>query len=275
LDVKTNTTGEFSLFTKFEQVDIMFHVSTMLPFTPKDEHNVERKRHLGNDVAIIIFKEGSTAFNPGIIKSQFNHIFVVISPVKENNETLYHVECCSQRKVPIFGPSMPLRYLKKEELKNFVLTKIFNGERAAMHASAFQSKIERTREEILSDLVATDFAKLNRADSGRKIMASNTLVHLGYEIHKVKSDELNSLFDKLKDPISLKVNATGMIIKTTVEGSITVKELEQKLKVKVEISSDQNFKLICGSTILKPDLILRDIKPLLESNKFELTFAED
>jgi hypothetical protein len=51
----------------------MFHVSTLLPFFPEDPQQVERKRHLGNDVVIVIFREGpNDPFTPLIIRSQFN-----------------------------------------------------------------------------------------------------------------------------------------------------------------------------------------------------------
>jgi hypothetical protein len=35
---------------------VMFHVSTYIPFHGADAQQVERKRHLGNDVVVIIFK---------------------------------------------------------------------------------------------------------------------------------------------------------------------------------------------------------------------------
>lgn len=40
LDVRTNTTGTHSVFTKFMELSIMFHVSTFLPFFPLDEQQV-------------------------------------------------------------------------------------------------------------------------------------------------------------------------------------------------------------------------------------------
>jgi hypothetical protein len=45
---------------------------------PDDLQRVERKRHLGNDVVVIIFKEGPGAFDPLCIKSHFNHVFIVV-----------------------------------------------------------------------------------------------------------------------------------------------------------------------------------------------------
>lgn len=52
----------------------MFHVSTMLPFNPNDEQQVCKKRHIGNDVVVIIFKENNIPFDPLCIRSQFNRM---------------------------------------------------------------------------------------------------------------------------------------------------------------------------------------------------------
>lgn len=60
------------MFTEFKDYEIMFHVSTLLPFMPADEQKIERKRHLGNDIVVIVFKEGNTPFLPAICKSVFN-----------------------------------------------------------------------------------------------------------------------------------------------------------------------------------------------------------
>lgn len=42
----------------FEGHEIMFHVSTLLPFTPEQRQQVERKRHVGNDIVNIVFVDG-------------------------------------------------------------------------------------------------------------------------------------------------------------------------------------------------------------------------
>eukprot|EP01132_Coremiostelium_polycephalum_P004586 gene4586-5725_t len=79
LDVKDNTTGVYSIYRKWRDYEIMYHVAPLIPCRAEDEQSVDRKRHLGNDIVLIIFKEGnSTLFDPSIIKSNFNHIFAVI-----------------------------------------------------------------------------------------------------------------------------------------------------------------------------------------------------
>ena len=56
LDVKSNHTGEFALYEVFENHEIIFHVSTMLPFSKTDDQQLEKKRHIGNDICIVIFQ---------------------------------------------------------------------------------------------------------------------------------------------------------------------------------------------------------------------------
>ncbi len=76
LNVTTNFTGTHSVYTTFEDVEIMFHVATFIPFSPNDVQQVERKRHLGNDVLVIVFRDAScrTPFDPSKVRSQFNRI---------------------------------------------------------------------------------------------------------------------------------------------------------------------------------------------------------
>lgn len=56
----------------FDDYHVMYHVATLIPFKEDDEQQIDRKRHLGNDIVIIVFKEGTQKFDPTVIKSQFN-----------------------------------------------------------------------------------------------------------------------------------------------------------------------------------------------------------
>lgn len=58
----------------------MFHVSSMLPHAPNDPQNIERKRHLGNDIVMILFQESDEPFQLNTITSKQNHIVVVVKP---------------------------------------------------------------------------------------------------------------------------------------------------------------------------------------------------
>lgn len=60
------------------QYEVMYHVSTMLPYMAEDEQKIERKRHIGNDMVVVIFKEGSQKIDPKCFSSHFNFVFVVV-----------------------------------------------------------------------------------------------------------------------------------------------------------------------------------------------------
>jgi hypothetical protein len=99
-------TGKFSVYTMYEGHEIMFHVSTLLPFSRDNRQQVsvkslhtiqlqsihirvnifcfsliqvERKRHIGNDIVNIVFIDGdpeNCEFIPNNIKSQFTRILL-------------------------------------------------------------------------------------------------------------------------------------------------------------------------------------------------------
>jgi hypothetical protein len=75
LDVKSDSTGTHSIYTTYRDFEIMFHVSTMLPLDSLDMQQLHRKRHIGNDIVVVVFNAGTTPFNPAAIRSNFNHVF--------------------------------------------------------------------------------------------------------------------------------------------------------------------------------------------------------
>lgn len=82
LDVVHGQTGKYAYFTKFRDYDIMFHVSTCLPHVSGDDQQLEKKRHIGNDVVVIVFQDGDTPIAPSTIKSYFNHVFIIVHPIR-------------------------------------------------------------------------------------------------------------------------------------------------------------------------------------------------
>lgn len=52
----------------------MFHVATMLP-TECNEQQVSKKRHLGNDIVLLVFQEeGSEPYLPDTVQSHYIRI---------------------------------------------------------------------------------------------------------------------------------------------------------------------------------------------------------
>ncbi|KAL5011298.1 hypothetical protein ScPMuIL_009849 [Solemya velum] len=156
LDVKSNTTGDESVYTVYEGHEIMFHVSTLLPHSKDNKQQVERKRHIGNDIVNIIFFDcdpnKAPSFKPSMMKTRFTHIFAVVT---YNPETLcYRLIVYTEESVPLFGPPLPCPpvFFDHREFRDFLLVKLINGEKAAVNNPLFAQKRERTLEMLLRNL---------------------------------------------------------------------------------------------------------------------------
>uniref|UniRef100_A0AAR2LRV6 Signal induced proliferation associated 1 like 2 n=1 Tax=Pygocentrus nattereri TaxID=42514 RepID=A0AAR2LRV6_PYGNA len=168
LDDKTDSTGTHSLYTVYKDYELMFHVSTMLPYTPNNRQQLLRKRHIGNDIVTLIFQEpGALPFSPKNICSHFQHVFIIVkvhNPCTEH--VCYSVAVTRSKDVPAFGPSIPkgVMFPKSAVFRDFLLAKVINGENAAHKSEKFRAMATRTRQEYLKDL-AENFASATPVDS--------------------------------------------------------------------------------------------------------------
>uniref|UniRef100_A0A8C1ZV48 Signal induced proliferation associated 1 like 2 n=1 Tax=Cyprinus carpio TaxID=7962 RepID=A0A8C1ZV48_CYPCA len=171
LDNKTDSTGSHSLYTTYKDYELMFHVSTLLPYTPNNRQQLLRKRHIGNDIVTIVFQEpGALPFTPKNIRSHFQHVFVIIkvhNPCTEN--VCYSVAVSRSKDVPPFGPPIPkgVTFPKSAVFRDFLLAKVINGENAAHKSEKFRAMATRTRQEYLKDL-AENFVSTTTVDSAVK-----------------------------------------------------------------------------------------------------------
>ncbi|CAL4078100.1 unnamed protein product [Meganyctiphanes norvegica] len=156
LDTQNGQTGEESIFETFREKEIMFHVSSLLPYTENDNQQLQRKRHIGNDIVAIIFQEGNTPFTPDMIASHFLHAYIVIQPIDPcTKHTRYQVSVTARSDVPFFGPNLPTSAIfnKDSNFKNFLLTKLINAELSCLKAERFAKLEQRTRASLLRSLV--------------------------------------------------------------------------------------------------------------------------
>ncbi|XP_033000176.1 signal-induced proliferation-associated 1-like protein 2 isoform X5 [Lacerta agilis] len=197
LDNKTDSTGTHSLYTTYKDYEIMFHVSTMLPYMPSNRQQeittpclvtdqdiplvleragdpntkLLRKRHIGNDIVTIVFQEpGALPFTPKNIRSHFQHVFVIVkvhNPCTEN--VCYSVGVSRSKDVPPFGPPIPkgVTFPKSAVFRDFLLAKVINAENAAHKSEKFRAMATRTRQEYLKDL-AENFVTTTTVDTSVK-----------------------------------------------------------------------------------------------------------
>ncbi|XP_034565970.1 GTPase-activating Rap/Ran-GAP domain-like protein 3 isoform X1 [Notolabrus celidotus] len=155
LDTKNDTTGTKSIYTVYQGHELMFHVSTMLPYSKENKQQVERKRHIGNDIVTIVFQEGddaSSSFKPSMIRSHFTHIFALVRYNSQNDS--YRLKIFSEESVPLFGPPLPSPpvFTDHQEFRDFLLVKLINGEKATLETPTFAQKRQRTLDMLIRSL---------------------------------------------------------------------------------------------------------------------------
>ncbi|XP_058678312.1 signal-induced proliferation-associated protein 1-like [Ammospiza caudacuta] len=160
LDTRTDSTGTHSLYTTYHGYEVMFHVSTMLPFTPATPSRYRgllRKRHIGNDIVTIVFQEpGALPFSPRALRSHFQHVFLVVRVHEPGTpRTAYSVAVVRPDDTPPFGPPLAegQRFLGGSGLRPFLLAKAINGENAAARGGRLGAMAARTRRQYLQELL--------------------------------------------------------------------------------------------------------------------------
>ncbi|XP_067864432.1 rap1 GTPase-activating protein 2-like isoform X2 [Heptranchias perlo] len=155
LDVAHGQTGSESVYTTFKDREIMFHVSTKLPFTEGDTQQLQRKRHIGNDIVALVFQEENTPFVPDMIASNFLHAYIVVQVETPcTDKTTYKVSVTAREGVRPFGPLLPSPpvFRKGPEFREFLLTKLINAETACYKSEKFAKLEDRTRAALLDNL---------------------------------------------------------------------------------------------------------------------------
>ncbi|XP_023212979.1 uncharacterized protein LOC111615743 [Centruroides sculpturatus] len=169
LDTVHDLTGTESVYTHWRNIEIMFHVSTLLPHEDHDPQKLQKKRHVGNDIVCVVFLEArDTRFSPACIKSHFLHTFVVVrtDPEDRSDPTTYQVSVVSRDEVKSYKPYLWHRstFSTGPVFREWLLTKIVNGERASYSAPKFVRMQDRTKTQILEEIVANLH---NHAETGQ------------------------------------------------------------------------------------------------------------
>ncbi|KAJ8276563.1 hypothetical protein COCON_G00083150 [Conger conger] len=245
LDIKTDSTGTHSLYTRYQDYEIMFHVSTMLPYTATNTQQLLRKRHIGNDIVTIVFQEpGALPFTPKVIRSHFQHVFIIVQVHNPcTDHTYYRVAVTRSKDIPLFGPLFPsgARFPGSPAFRNFLLAKAVNAESAAEKSEKFRSMATRTRQEYLKDL-AENYVTTTALDSSNKF----PLLSLG-----------SKRKDKLKGAKGLELHSAGALVwMVTATGDGAA---EQTLPCLLAVSSESVVLIERGSRMVVFNCCCRDV----------------
>ena len=145
LDNIHGQTGEYSLYEIYQNKEIMYHVSTLLPYNKNDSQQLERKRHIGNDIVAVIFQEDSTPFAPDMIASNFLHTFIIVQRFvdPQSSKTKYRVSVTARKDVPNFAPPIPVDCVFEHDqfFREWLLNKLVNAEYASYKAEKVKKNI--------------------------------------------------------------------------------------------------------------------------------------
>ncbi|XP_032901523.1 rap1 GTPase-activating protein 2 isoform X2 [Amblyraja radiata] len=203
LDVAHGQTGSESIYTVFKDREIMFHVSTKLPFTEGDTQQLQRKRHIGNDIVALVFQEENTPFVPDMIASNFLHAYIVVQlePTAESEAT-YKVSVTAREDVRRFGPPLPSPALFKKgpEFREFLLTKLINAESACYKSEKFAKLENRTRAALLDNL----YEDLHNQ--------SQAMLGLGPDEEKMENDTHGGFLESFKRAIRVRSHSMETMV---------------------------------------------------------------
>ncbi|CAD5123259.1 DgyrCDS11618 [Dimorphilus gyrociliatus] len=227
LDVKSDTTGVESIYTIYEGHEIMFHVSTFLPHSNENKQQVERKRHVGNDIVNIIFVDSLPdeipSFKPSMMKTHFTHIFAVVTYNKETES--YKLAICSEESVPLFGPALPSPpvFADHRQFRDFLLVKLINGEKAAFNTPVFAQKRERTLDSLIRTLYQEHAPETSKNNMLNRRAFSDIIPDNAHGSNRRKEEARQSEFLKIGQSLKLKTILRGDAPTSTVTSGAILK----------------------------------------------------
>ncbi|KAL7719010.1 Rap/Ran GTPase-activating protein [Entamoeba marina] len=139
LDTKFNNTGDTSYYTRFLGNEVMFHVAPLLPNVEDDLQKLERKRHIGNDVVVLVFLEEKVHnFDPRIFTSHFNHIFIIVQPISHEDLVKEEevVEGIDSESTISDVPSLDGKHLFESKVSDSIV----KGDRSSFNTSAIKGR---------------------------------------------------------------------------------------------------------------------------------------
>jgi Rap/ran-GAP len=157
-----DTTGEMAIVASVpdesdadaDDIQIIFHTATLMPFVDKDEQQVSRKRYIGNDIVCLVFQdEDAPTLSPTAVRTTFTHAWIAVRPNDAAGEH-YRVDVVSKQGVPLYGPPLPYTqtFPANAEFFSWLLHKLVNAERASLYHPTFRSRLNHTRSALLADL---------------------------------------------------------------------------------------------------------------------------
>ena len=133
LDTRDDADGEFTYCWRDRCMEIVFHITTMMPTNRDDDMTYpNKKRHIGNDLVNIIFNDSGLPYNFDTFPSAFNYVHIVISPESrasfvdrrldadpDGRNRYYKVQAISRADFPDISPAVETKILCGKHLAGY------------------------------------------------------------------------------------------------------------------------------------------------------------
>ncbi|CAI6333969.1 unnamed protein product [Periconia digitata] len=133
LDTRDDADGEFTYAWRDRCIELVFHVTTMMPTNPDDDMTYpNKKKHIGNDFVNIIFNDSGLPYNFDTFPSAFNYVHIVVSPESqasfvdrrldsdiEGKNRYYKVQVISKPGFPDISPAAETKILAGKHIASY------------------------------------------------------------------------------------------------------------------------------------------------------------
>jgi hypothetical protein len=134
LDREYDSDGQYTFCWRDRVTEIVFHVITQMPTNlERDPLSSLKKRHIGNDFVNIVFNDSGVPFNFDTFPSQFNFVYIVITPAsrasfiasreespENDRQPFYRVQLMSKPGFPEISPASETKMVSLKALPSFI-----------------------------------------------------------------------------------------------------------------------------------------------------------
>ncbi|NXF55302.1 GARL3 protein, partial [Oceanites oceanicus] len=232
LDTKNDTTGTCSIYTVFQGHEIMFHVSTMLPYSRENKQQVHGPLFFFFFFFLLFFPQFFTLFIYEITNSKtlkenkgfLAYIFALVRYNKQNDS--YRLKIFSEESVPLFGPPLPSPpvFTNHQEFRDFVLVKLINGEKATLETPTFSQKRQRTLDMLIRSLYQDLMPDLHKVNNMLNRRSFSDVLPESPKSTRKKEEARQAEFVRLGQALKLKTTVKGDVTANLATTSVCKKE---------------------------------------------------
>ncbi|CAG9999789.1 unnamed protein product [Clonostachys byssicola] len=169
LDREFDLDGQYTFCWRDRVTEIIFHVTTQMP-TDLERYPqlANKKRHIGNDFVNIVFNDSGLPFKFDTFPSQFNYVYIVITPAsrasfiasreakdeQSRDQPFYRVQVMSRPGFPEISPASETKMISLKALPGFirlvalnasVFSMVWQSRNGGEHVSAWRNRLREIR----------------------------------------------------------------------------------------------------------------------------------